>query len=124
MRLTEEEREILLEALIDHTGGEYVTLLSRGGNDYLTWAVEDIVAARIREHRRTQDALSESAPAVPLAFLSPTQLAERWGVSTGSLANRRSQGEGVPFVKIGALVRYPLESVLAYEAENTLGLDS
>lgn len=48
-------------------------------------------------------------------FLRPEALAERWGVSPKSLANDRCRGRGIPYVKIGAAVRYALADVLAYE---------
>lgn len=48
-------------------------------------------------------------------FLRPEALAERWGVSPKSLANDRCRGRGIPYVKIGAAVRYALADVVAYE---------
>jgi predicted site-specific integrase-resolvase len=49
-------------------------------------------------------------------YLRPDDLAERWGVSTGTLSNWRSRGIGPTFVKIGANVRYALTDVESYEA--------
>ncbi len=49
------------------------------------------------------------------SLLTPVQLAERWQVHPGSLANERSAGTGLPFVKIGARVRYRLSDIEAYE---------
>lgn len=46
------------------------------------------------------------------------QLSERWGVSIKKLQADRLKGEGIPFVKIGRLVRYRLEDILAYEQAN------
>lgn len=51
----------------------------------------------------------------PDSLLTPAALADRWSCSLGWLANRRSAGTGLPFVKVGALVRYRLSDVLAYE---------
>lgn len=48
-------------------------------------------------------------------FLSPQALAKRWGVSVGSLANKRSAGTGLPFHRMGDLIRYALSDVEAYE---------
>ncbi|HEU5037743.1 MAG TPA: helix-turn-helix domain-containing protein [Nocardioides sp.] len=48
-------------------------------------------------------------------YLRPEALAERWGVSPKSLANARCRGGGIPYVKIGAAVRYALADVIAYE---------
>ena len=48
-------------------------------------------------------------------LLTETQLAERWQASTKLIQKQRADGTGVPFVKIGRLVRYRLEEVVAYE---------
>lgn len=52
----------------------------------------------------------------PSPYLTTKQLAQRWGVSTGSLANTRSMGLGIPHYKIGSRVRYALSDIEAYEA--------
>lgn len=48
-------------------------------------------------------------------LLSPQELADRWGVTTGHLANLRHQGEGIGYLKIGSRVAYRIADVLAYE---------
>jgi len=48
-------------------------------------------------------------------LLSPLELADRWGVTTGHLANLRHQGQGIGYLKIGSRVAYRLTDVLAYE---------
>lgn len=48
-------------------------------------------------------------------LLTPAELAERWGVTTGHLANLRHVGEGIGYLKLGSRVAYRLEEVLAYE---------
>ena len=48
-------------------------------------------------------------------LLTPTKLAERWGCSTGWLANMRSAGGGPKFLKLGSNVRYRVPDVLEYE---------
>lgn len=48
--------------------------------------------------------------------LSATDLAERWHVTTGHLANLRTEGFGPRYVKLGARVVYRLADVEAYEA--------
>ncbi|GAA1431399.1 hypothetical protein GCM10009616_18420 [Microlunatus lacustris] len=58
--------------------------------------------------------MSTLAPEHPL--LTDVELAERWQLSRGTLANIRSRGDGVPYVKVGGRVRYALADVLAYEA--------
>lgn len=47
--------------------------------------------------------------------LTPNDLAERWGVSIGTLANHRYQGMGVPYLRIGGRVLYRLRDVEAFE---------
>lgn len=48
-------------------------------------------------------------------FLNERELATRWGVAPGSLANERSAGRGCPFVRIGSRVRYRLSDVEQFE---------
>jgi hypothetical protein len=48
-------------------------------------------------------------------LLTSAELAERWGCSTGWLANMRSVGVGPPFLKLGSNVRYRVPDVIAYE---------
>ena len=49
-------------------------------------------------------------------LLTANDLARRWQVHMGSLANDRSAGRGVPYVKIGGVVRYRLSDVEIFEA--------
>lgn len=51
-------------------------------------------------------------------LLTPAQLADRWGVSTGHLANLRHQGEGIGYLKIGSRVAYRYRDVVAFETEH------
>ena len=45
-------------------------------------------------------------------FLTEAELAARWSVSRGHLANLRSRGEGLRFVKVcGSAVRYAIKDV-------------
>ena len=48
-------------------------------------------------------------------LLTSAELAERWGCSTGWLANMRSAGVGPRFLKLGSNVRYRVPDVIAYE---------
>ena len=47
--------------------------------------------------------------------LSPQDLADRWGVPTGTLALWRQHGEGPCFIQIGRLIRYLVAEVEAFE---------
>lgn len=49
-------------------------------------------------------------------MLTTKELAARWGISPGSLANDRAANRStLPYVKIGDRVRYRLHDVLRYE---------
>ncbi|WP_420121326.1 DNA-binding protein [Nakamurella sp.] len=50
------------------------------------------------------------------SLLTTRDLAHRWQVNAGSLANDRSASRGVPYVKIGGAVRYRLRDVEGFEA--------
>lgn len=51
-------------------------------------------------------------------LLTAPELAERWSTSLGGLANDRSAGRGLPFLRLGSRVRYRLSDVEAYESAN------
>jgi len=53
-------------------------------------------------------------------MLTPRELADRWSVSPAHLANLRSRGEGVRYVKIGASVRYRVADVESFESANAV----
>ncbi|NYF99213.1 helix-turn-helix domain-containing protein [Janibacter cremeus] len=53
--------------------------------------------------------------------MTPKELAERWGCSTGHLANLRTEGRGLPFLKFPGRVLYRLADVLAYEDAHVVG---
>lgn len=55
-------------------------------------------------------------------LLTPTQLADRWGVSTGHLANLRHHGEGISYLKIGSRIAYRHADVVAYENQHYVSL--
>jgi len=51
-------------------------------------------------------------------IISPSELAARWGLATGTLANWRAQGLGPPFVKRGNAVNgrvsYPFDAAIRW----------
>lgn len=72
--------------------------------------------------------MAKNTPANPTENFEPTpkgfvdhfhltqgQLADRWSISHKTLEANRLKGVGVPWIKIGRLVRYRLSDVLAYE---------
>jgi hypothetical protein len=48
-------------------------------------------------------------------LLTDAQLAARWQVSRGTLANQRSQGRGPAYLKLSGRVRYRRSDIEAYE---------
>lgn len=50
-------------------------------------------------------------------FLTPNELADRWKYSPGTLANRRSRGDGPTYIIAGGKVLYPLEEIEKYEKD-------
>ena len=59
---------------------------------------------------------ADSPPAVPKQLLTEPQLAERWQVSGRHLINLRRAG--LPFLQLGAAVRYDLAEVESYLRTN------
>lgn len=56
------------------------------------------------------------------SYLTPQELADRWRIETMTLANQRSRGEGLPYLKTpSGSIRYKLSDVLRAEAEGTRG---
>lgn len=48
-------------------------------------------------------------------LLTERELAARWRLAPETLANQRSQGKGVAYVRLGRTIRYRLVDVIAYE---------
>lgn len=59
--------------------------------------------------------MQEGKHVIESKLMTPSELAARWGVTTGHLANLRHRGEGLGYLKIGSRVAYRPEDVLAYE---------
>jgi len=57
---------------------------------------------------------SEQSP-----FLSPADLAERWGIKENSLSQMRYQRRGpIYFQPSRSIVRYPIAEIIKYEQEH------
>lgn len=65
-----------------------------------------------------------TAPPSSGALLTPADLAERWSISVGTLANDRSAGRGLSFVRVGARIRYARIDVEAYEAAHRVAVSA
>lgn len=52
--------------------------------------------------------------------LTAVQLAARWGINAGTLANWRCYKKGPVHVRIGNAIRYRLTDVFAYEKANEI----
>lgn len=59
--------------------------------------------------------LSRDDQPVGPELLTDAQLAERWQLSRGTLANQRSQGRGPAYLKIAGRVRYRRSDIETYE---------
>jgi hypothetical protein len=47
-------------------------------------------------------------------FYTPRQAAEILEISTRTLANKRALGNGPPFLKLGGVIRYPIDAFETY----------
>ena len=56
-----------------------------------------------------------------MKFLTTEELAERWKTSRGYLANRRMDGKGPEFIKVGSKILYPIDKLEEFEAEKLNG---
>lgn len=54
-------------------------------------------------------------PSAP-RYMTTEALAQRWGVSAGTLCNWRSRGTGPTYVKFGNSVRYSTTDIERFEA--------
>ena len=53
-------------------------------------------------------------------YLTATQLAQRWGLHSTTLARWRNSGKGPAFFRTPGFVLYPLAEVERYEQANTI----
>ena len=63
----------------------------------------------------SMQAANQDSPAPSHVFLTEQQLAARHQVSVKKVQADRLRGAGVPFVRVGRLVRYRLSDIMAYE---------
>lgn len=54
-------------------------------------------------------------PDMAVSHLSENELAARWQMSPKTLQNMRVKGHGPQYLKIGRMVRYPLDIIEQYE---------
>ena len=71
-----------------------------------------------KEHKPVPE--QESITNTP--HLTSKDLAVRWSVSIGHLANCRSNGAGPDYLRLGGRVAYRLADVLAYEEQSLVRL--
>jgi hypothetical protein len=64
---------------------------------------------------RGSSAVSPDSASPEPNLLTDAQLAARWQLSRGTLANQRSQGRGPAYFKLAGRVRYRLSDIEAYE---------
>ena len=78
----------------------------------------NFLIAQERRQRATQEQTVRDIPEIKLALLTEQELAERWRMSIRTLQGWRYRNTGPKFIKIrGQAVRYPMDDVLAYEAQ-------
>jgi hypothetical protein len=53
-------------------------------------------------------------------YIDPTELSERIGICTGTLAQWRFRRVGIPYLKFGQLDRYRISDVEAFEARSMI----
>jgi predicted DNA-binding transcriptional regulator AlpA len=58
-----------------------------------------------------------------MILLRDKEVSEILKLSTATLANLRSQGKGVPFIRLGRSVRYCLHDLEAFIAHNRIPTD-
>ena len=81
----------------------------------------EVIALGNAPRKRTSVAREASVPSYDDAppdvhdLLTDAQLAARWQLSRGTLANQRSQGRGPAYLKLAGRVRYRLSDIEAYE---------
>ena len=51
-------------------------------------------------------------------YITEKELAERWSLSNFTLQRWRLDGKSLPYFKIGKSIRYSLEVIEAFEAQN------
>jgi hypothetical protein len=69
-------------------------------------------------------ARDDASPEAVHDLLTEAQLAVRWQLSRGTLANQRSQGRGPAYLKLAGRVRYRLSDIEAYEQAGLVSRES
>jgi predicted DNA-binding transcriptional regulator AlpA len=81
-----------------------------------TVAFGDASRERASAAERASIVLRDDAPPEAVHdLLTDAQLAARWQLSRGTLANQRSQGRGPAYLKLAGRVRYRRSDIEAYE---------
>ncbi len=52
-------------------------------------------------------------------YITEKELAERWSISNFTIQRWRIGGKSLPYFKIGRSIRYSLDVIEAFEAQNT-----
>jgi len=75
-------------------------------------------------HRASSASRDDAYPETGDDLLTDTQLAARWQLSRGTLANQRSQGRGPAYLKLAGRVRYRRSDIEAYEQAGFVSRES
>ena len=63
--------------------------------------------------------MQNAAPANLVKFLSDREVADLTGTARSTLAKMRIRGDGPPFVRVGASVRYPEDALREWQSSLT-----
>jgi hypothetical protein len=75
-------------------------------------------------YRTSSDSRDDAYPEALDDLLTDAQLATRWQLSRGTLANQRSQGRGPAYLKLAGRVRYRRSDIEAYEQAGFVSRES
>jgi predicted DNA-binding transcriptional regulator AlpA len=75
-------------------------------------------------HRASSVSRDNAYPETGDDLLTDAQLAARWQLSRGTLANQRSQGRGPAYLKLAGRVRYRRSDIEAYEQAGFVSRES
>ena len=76
----------------------------------------------LTDHKLIQAIATQLGYDAPPVTISPTETSTVLGATTGTLEVWRSTGRhGIPYIKIGSRVRYPIAGIAEFLAKNTRG---
>ena len=86
-----------------------------GGGSSLLLSAMRLGTVLLRREGPRSSHVTMTSPEAAHDLLTDAQLAVRWQLSRGTLANQRSQGRGPAYLKLAGRIRYRLSDIEAYE---------